>query len=345
MTARKDISETLGESPDGQGFGAASVVESVGETLEPGKGVGVERVKGLIRGAQDEGGQIVPGGVGHPGMLLLGHLSSNKAGGVSSTQSSNRPDVEEDVVVNRAGDQAVTDRNGEICGLRKLNAVRDLESDGGLRDRGWLTSYEKEMTGSDGSEDLNIKRDGAASSRKRKPLNRRRWLNVMISGGFQMVMERTLRGAIAIQMRVKRAGKVRGNGEFRGNHQSGIHLVDARIVQEKVHELGGRPIMERVVEENTGSATGAEILVFIAGAIANGVKSILEMKEKRLMLRKPGEFLSFHEVDGGWKLNEIGEDVIEQIMFDDFMEGVRMGLVTMRREGHAMRREKRVNLR
>lgn len=49
-----------------------------------------------------------------------------------------------------------------------------------------------------------------------------------------------------------------------------------------------------------------------------------------------GEFFSFHEINGGWELDEVGEDIVEEIMLDNFVEGVRVRLVAVTGESDAM---------
>lgn len=134
--------------------------------MPPGEGVSVQGVERLVCGAEDEGGEVVPGGVGDPGVFFLGHLGADETSGVCFAEGADGTDVKEDVVVDGAWDEAVADGDGEVSRLRQFNAIGDLERDGVLKNGGGVARNEKQVTGGNGGEHFDVKGDGALGSRE-----------------------------------------------------------------------------------------------------------------------------------------------------------------------------------
>jgi hypothetical protein len=67
-------------------------------------------------GVEGEMGKIVPGGGRDPGVLALGGLSANEAGGIGDAEGTDGSDVEEKRVINGFWDEAMANFLLEVLG-------------------------------------------------------------------------------------------------------------------------------------------------------------------------------------------------------------------------------------
>lgn len=210
-------------------------------------------------GFENESGQIVPGGVGDPGVFFLGHLGADETGRVRKPESSDGAHVLESVVVNAARDKSVSDGDGRVCWLGKFDGVRGLKKDRVGRGDRTMASEKKEMGGGGGADDFHVEGQWAADGVNLEPLEGRRGLLIIIGRRFELIAEIGIGNFVGVEVRIERAGLGGVNFKFGRDNEGRINVFYKRILDEEVHDLTRIPVMESVVKEGRWSATWLEV--------------------------------------------------------------------------------------